>query len=75
MIFALSYTQLFNIIHLCCYAIALVPSVFTAMSIDYPKIIKARSNKMYYFVAFAIGGSLTYLLGEFIYQLITMFVS
>lgn len=74
MILALSYTQLFNIIHLCCYIIALVPSIFTAMSIDYPKFFKVKSNKMYYLIAFAIGGALTFLLGEFIFQIITMFI-
>lgn len=75
MILALNYTQLFNIIHLCCYVIALILGVYIAMSIDYPKIIKAKSNMNYYVTAFVIGASITFLLGEFLYNIITMFIN
>lgn len=75
MILALNYTQLFNIIHLCCYVIALILGVYVAMSIDYPKIIKAKSNMNYYVTAFVIGASITFLLGEFLYNIITMFIN
>jgi energy-converting hydrogenase Eha subunit A len=75
MILALNYTQLFNIIHLCCYIIALILGVYVAMSIDYPKIIKAKSNMNYYVTAFVIGASITFLLGEFLYNIITMFIN
>ena len=75
MILALNYTQFFNIIHLCCYVIALILGVYVAMSIDYPKIIKAKSNMNYYVTAFVIGASITFLLGEFLYNIITMFIN
>ena len=66
--------DLFNIIHFCTYILALIPSVFIAVSIDYPKFVKAKSNINYYLVAFAIICCLTFLMGEFFYNLITMFI-
>ena len=66
--------MLFEYIHLCCYILALIPSVFIAMSIDYPKFVKAKSNLIYYIFAVAVGCSFTYLMGEFLYSLITMFI-
>ena len=66
--------DLFSIIHLGCYVLALIPSSIISMSIDYPKFIKARSNMNYYLAAIAITISLTFLMGEFLYNLITLFV-
>ena len=63
-----------NYLHLCCYVLALIPAVIVAYSIDYPKIIKAKSNLYYYICAFAVACSLTFLMGEFFYNLITMFM-
>ena len=74
MILAIDYSLLLNIIHLCCYLVALVPSILLAMSIDYPKFIKARSNKIYYFCAFVIGACSTFLVGELIFNILTMFI-
>ena len=64
----------FSILHLGCYILALIPSIIVATSIDYPKFIKARSNMNYYLAAIAITISLTFLMGEFLYNLITLFV-
>ncbi len=66
--------DIFSIIHLCCYILGLIPSFIVATSIDYTKFIKAKSNAYYYLAAFAIGVALTYLIGEFIYSLITLFI-
>lgn len=74
MIFAINSTILLNIIHLSCYLLALIPSIFVALSIDYCKFIKARSNKVYYIVAFVVAASFTYLVGEFLYSILTMFI-
>ena len=63
-----------KIIHLCSYVLALIPATFVAMSVDYQKIIKAKSNLYYYLAAFAVGSSLTFLMGEFLYHIITMFI-
>lgn len=74
MILAVDFEFLFKIIHLCCYLVALFPSILLAMSIDYPKFIKARNNKVYYLIAFVIGICATYLVGEFIYNILTLFI-
>ena len=74
MFLSIDYTYLFNIIHLCCYVLALIVAVYVAMSIDYPKFIKAKSNMNYYVTAFVIGASITFLIGEFLYNIITMFI-
>ena len=66
--------DLFSIIHLGCYVLALIPTIIVVTSIDYPKFIKARSNMYYYLTAIVIGCSLTFLMGEFIYNLITLFI-
>ena len=66
--------DLFSIIHLGCYVLALIPSLIIATSIDYSKFIKARSNMNYYLATFAIASSLTFLMGEFVYNLITLFI-
>ena len=63
-----------KIIHLCCYILALIPATFIAMSLDYPKFVKARSNMIYYLWAFAIGSGFTFLMGEFAFHIITMFM-
>ncbi|MCI5745906.1 MAG: hypothetical protein MR270_06465 [Erysipelotrichaceae bacterium] len=74
MILAISNSQIFNIIHLCCYIIASLPAAFIALSIDYVKIMKAKSNKVFYVIAFGIAASFTFLIGEFIYNIVTMFI-
>ena len=66
--------DIFDVIHFCTDILALIPSVFIAVSIDYPKFVKAKSNVSYYLVAFGIICSLTFLMGEFFYSLITMFI-
>ena len=66
--------SIFNIIHLACYILALVISIFVAMSIDYKKIIKVKSNMHVYMCAFLIICSFTFLVGEFIYNILTMFI-
>ena len=66
--------DIFAIIHLGCYVLALIPSLFIATSIDYTKFIKARTNMNYYLAAIAIGICLTFLMGECLYNLITMFI-
>jgi len=70
-----NFDILFNIIHLCCYLLALIPAIFVAISIDYTKFVKAKSNKNYYVFAFVIAASFTFLVGEFIYSLLTMFIN
>ena len=67
--------DLFQIIHLICYLIALFPSVYVSFSIDYTKFIKAKSNLMYYVSAIMLTMVLTLLVGEFIYNLSTMFIN
>ena len=66
--------DLFSIIHLGCYVLALIPSAILTMSIDYPKFIKARSNMNYYIAAICIAACSTFIMGEFIYNLITLFI-
>ena len=67
--------DLFQIIHLICYLIALFPAVYVSFSIDYTKFIKAKSNLMYYVSAIMLTMVLTLLVGEFIYNLSTMFIN
>lgn len=62
------------IMHLGCYVLGLIIAIFVAYSIDYTKFIKAKSNVNYYVCAIAISISLTYLIGEFLFSLITMFI-
>lgn len=64
---------LLQIIHLACYLLAMIPCFIIARSIDYPKMMKTRSNGEYLlaFIVFGLIGS--YLLGEFLYQIITLF--
>ena len=64
----------FSILHLGCYILALIPSIIVATSIDYTKFIKARSNMYYYLAAMLIGSSFTFIVGEFLYTLITLFI-
>lgn len=66
--------DLFSIIHLGCYVLALIPSAIFAISIDYPKFIKARTNMNYYIATICITACSTFLMGEFIYKLITLFI-
>jgi hypothetical protein len=66
--------SVFNIIHLACYLLGLVVSVFVAMSIDYKKFIKIKSNMHVYMTSFAIICALTFLIGEFLYNILTMFI-
>ena len=72
---AVDFNLLFNIIHLCCYLLALIPAIFVAISIDYTKFVKAKSNKVYYVFAFVVSASFTFLIGEFIYSILTMFIN
>lgn len=67
--------DIFDIIHLFCYLIALFPAVYVSFSIDYTKFIKAKSNLIYYVCAIALTMALTFLVGEFIYNLTTMFIN
>lgn len=67
--------DIFDIIHLLCYLIALFPAVYVAFSIDYTKFIKAKSNLIYYVSAVVLTMVLTFLVGEFIYSLTTMFIN
>ena len=66
--------DIFSIVHLGCFILGLIPSFIVATSIDYTKFIKAKSNINYYLAALVIGISLTYLIGEFLYNLITLFI-
>ena len=66
--------DLIQIIHLLCYLLALIPSVYVSFSIDYTKFVKAKSNVIYYIFALVLSMSLTYLVGEFIFSVTTMFV-
>ena len=74
MFYSIDYTQLFNVIHLCCYIIALILGVFVAMSIDYTKFIKAKSNMNYYITSFVVGAAITFIIGELLFNILTMFV-
>ena len=67
--------DIFDIIHLFCYLIALFPAVYVSFSIDYTKFIKAKSNLIYYVCAIVLTMALTFLVGEFIYNLTTMFIN
>ena len=67
--------EIFDIVHLGCYLIALIASIFVVMSIDYKKFIKVRSNYHIYIVSFALACSLSYLIGEFLYSILTMFIN
>ena len=67
--------DIFDIIHLLCYLIALFPAVYVSFSIDYTKFIKAKSNLIYYVCAIVLTMVLTFLVGEFIYNLTTMFIN
>lgn len=67
--------DIFDIIHLFCYLIALFPAVYVSFSIDYTKFIKAKSNLIYYVCAIVLTMVLTFLVGEFIYNLTTMFIN
>lgn len=66
--------DIFAIVHLGCYILGLIPSIIVAYSIDYTKFIKARSNINYYLTAIVLALSLTFLIGEFLYNLITLFI-
>ena len=66
--------DIFAIVHLGCYILGLIPSIIVAYSVDYTKFIKARSNINYYLTALVLALSLTFLMGEFLYNLITLFI-
>ena len=66
--------EIFAIVHLGCYILGLIPSIIVAYSVDYTKFIKARSNINYYLTALVLALSLTFLMGEFLYNLITLFI-
>ena len=66
--------DIFSIVHLGCYVLGLIPSIIVAYSVDYTKFIKARSNINYYLTALVLALSLTFLMGEFLYNLITLFI-
>ena len=66
--------DIFAIVHLGFYVLGLIPSIIVATSIDYTKFIKAKSNINYYLCAMVIAVSLSFLLGEFLYNLITLFI-
>ena len=67
--------DIFDIIHLLCYLIALFPAVYVSFSIDYTKFIKAKTSLNYYVCAIVLTMVLTFLVGEFIYNLTTMFIN
>ena len=63
--------DIFKVIHLLCYIIALIPSLYVSFSIDYTKFIKAKSNLTYFASAIVFGLSFTFLIAEFIYNITT----
>jgi len=65
--------DIYNIIHFCCYLVALAIAVFFAFMVDYTKFIKARNNSDYKLALFVVASIVTFLLGELFYNLITMF--
>ncbi|MDY2889098.1 MAG: hypothetical protein SOU19_05965 [Candidatus Caccosoma sp.] len=67
--------MIIKVIHLCCIALALIVALFVSLSIDYSKFIKAKSNVDYYLAAFAVCASLTYLIEEFLFTIITLFIN
>ena len=66
--------EIFDVIHLGCYVLALIASIFVVMAIDYKKFIKIRSNYHVYITSIVIACGMTYLLGEFLYSILTMFI-
>ena len=66
--------DLFQIIHLLCYLLAMIPSFYVCFSIDYTKFIKAKNNGIYLVCAITFSIALTYLIAEFIYSITTMFI-
>lgn len=66
--------EIFDVIHLSCYVLALITSLFVVMSIDYKKFMKIRSNYHVYIASFALTCCMTYLIGEFLYSILTMFI-
>lgn len=67
--------MIIKVIHLCCLVLALIISLFVSLSIDYSKFIKAKSNVDYYLATFAICAALTYLIGEFLFTITTLFIN
>ena len=63
-----------KIIHLVCYILAMFPSFYLSMQIDYRKIAKIKSNKDYYFITIMVAIIFTYVLAEFINTIITIFM-
>ena len=66
--------EIFDVVHLGCYIIALIASVFVVMSIDYKKFMSIKSNYHVYIASFAIACCMAYLIGEFLYSILTMFI-
>lgn len=62
-----------QIIHLACYLLAMVPCFIMARSIHYEKLLKVRSNGEYLLAFILVGLITSFLLGEFLYQIITLF--
>lgn len=74
MYLAIDTYLLFNIIHLGCYILALIPSMFVAMAIDITKFIKPRSNATFHAFTILVTIAFTFLTGEFLYNILTMFI-
>lgn len=66
--------EIFDVIHLGCYVLGLIASMFVVMALDYKKFIKIKSNYHVYITAIVIACAMTYLLGEFLYSILTMFI-
>lgn len=72
MILTIDGAILLNIIHVCCYALAIIPAFLLASSIDYRKIMKIKSNFQCYIFVVLITLALSYLVGEFLFSILTM---
>ena len=72
--FLLLSTLTHSILQLSCYLLGIIVGGYFFKIVDLTKIVKIKNNKEFYFVYFISTCVIGFLLGEFIFKLVTLFV-
>lgn len=62
------------VLELCCYLLGIIVGGYFFRIVDLTKIVKIKNNREFYFVYFISTCLVGFILGQFIYRLITMFL-
>lgn len=66
--------MILKIIHIACLILAMIPSFYLSMQIDYRKVARIKSNKDYYFITIMVALVFTFIIGELANTIITIFM-